>query len=109
MITRSRQVALVLTAVLAAGAACRAHDREPSGHPAPSADTGASAPPARTGGRWEATRAGFVPQLSGTDAGRVVDLDRALARGAEARAVRDRIRDAVLSRGAAQDGPVTGE
>lgn len=43
MITRSRQVALVLTAVLAAGAACQARDREePSGHPAPSVtDTGA--------------------------------------------------------------------
>ena len=36
MIARSRQVALALTAVLAAGAACQAHNREASGNPAPS-------------------------------------------------------------------------
>lgn len=67
------------------------------------------APPARPGGRWEVTRAEFVPQLFDVDAGRVVNLNRALAEGAEVRAVRDRIRDVVLSRGAAQDGLVMGE
>ncbi|MEU0744248.1 CapA family protein [Streptomyces sp. NPDC006134] len=67
------------------------------------------APPARPGGRWEVTKAEFVPQLFDIDAGRVVNLNRALAQGAEVRAVRDRIRDVVLSRGAAQDGLVMGE
>ncbi|NEC50941.1 CapA family protein [Actinospica acidiphila] len=64
-------------------------------------------PPARPGGRWEVTRAEFVPQLYDVDAGRVVDLDAAIAQGAELHAVRDRIRDVVFSRGAAEDGLVT--
>ncbi|GAA4326732.1 CapA family protein [Streptomyces venetus] len=67
------------------------------------------APPARPGGRWEVTKAEFVPQLFDVDAGRVVNLNRAIAQGAEAQGVRDRIRDVVLSRGAAQDGLVMGE
>ena len=67
------------------------------------------APPVRPGGRWEVTRAEFVPQLFDIDAGRVVDLNRALAQGADVRGVRDRIRDVVLSRGAAEDGLVMGE
>ncbi|CAL9655736.1 hypothetical protein SUDANB176_06784 [Streptomyces sp. enrichment culture] len=67
------------------------------------------APPARPGGRWRVTKAEFVPQLFDVDAGRVVDLNRALDEGAEVRSVRDRIRDVVLSRGAAQDGLVMGE
>ncbi len=67
------------------------------------------APPGREGGRWEVTRAEFVPQFFDVDAGRVVNLNRALARGAEVASVRDRIRDVVLSRGAAQDGLVMGE
>ncbi|WP_345575169.1 CapA family protein [Streptomyces prasinosporus] len=67
------------------------------------------APPARPGGRWEVTRAEFVPQFFDVDAGRVVDLNRAIDEGAEVRAVRDRIRDVVLSRGAAQDGLVMGK
>src|SRR5690606_13112394 len=67
------------------------------------------APPARPGERWQVTRAEFVPQLFDVDAGRVVNLNRALARGAEVRAVRDRIRTVVLSRGAAQDGLVMGK
>ncbi|GAA2458193.1 CapA family protein [Streptomyces glaucus] len=67
------------------------------------------APPARAGGRWEVTRAEFVPQLFDVDAGRVVNLNRALAEGADVRGVRDRIRDVVLSRGAARDGLVMGE
>ncbi|MFD7702293.1 CapA family protein [Streptomyces caelestis] len=69
----------------------------------------AFAPPERPGGRWEVARAEFVPQFFDVDAGRVVNLNRALARGAEVRSVRDRIRDVVLSRGAAQDGLVMGE
>ncbi|MFE5393910.1 CapA family protein [Streptomyces sp. NPDC056568] len=67
------------------------------------------APPARSGERWRVTRAEFVPQLFDVDAGRVVNLNRALEKGAEVRAVRDRIRDVVLSRGAAEDGLVMGE
>lgn len=67
------------------------------------------APPKRPGGRWEVARAEFVPQFFDVDAGRVVNLNRAIARGAEVRSVRDRIRNVVLSRGAAQDGLVMGE
>lgn len=65
--------------------------------------------PARAGGRWEVTKAEFVPQLFDIDAGRVVNLNRALAQGADVRGVRDRIRDVVLSRGAAEDGLEMGE
>ncbi|MGC0328234.1 hypothetical protein RKD23_001224 [Streptomyces sp. SAI-170] len=67
------------------------------------------APPARPGGRWDVTRAEFVPQLFDIDAGRVVNLNAALEQGADVTAVRDRIRDVVLSRGAAKDGLVMGE
>ncbi|MCT7356439.1 CapA family protein [Streptomyces sp. 15-116A] len=66
-------------------------------------------PPARPGARWEVTRAEFVPQLFDVDAGRVVNLNQALAQGAEVHAVRDRIREVVLSRGAAQEGLVMGK
>jgi poly-gamma-glutamate synthesis protein (capsule biosynthesis protein) len=55
------------------------------------------------------TRAEFVPQMFDLDAGRVVNLNRALAQGADVRAVRDRIRDVVLSRGAAKDGLTMGQ
>ncbi|WP_225830009.1 CapA family protein [Streptomyces sp. NK08204] len=65
-------------------------------------------PPARPGERWRVTRAEFVPQLYDVDAGRVVNLNEAIDRGAELTAARDRIRDVVLSRGAAQDGLVMG-
>jgi poly-gamma-glutamate synthesis protein (capsule biosynthesis protein) len=67
------------------------------------------APPDRPGERWRVTKAEFVPQLFDVDAGRVVNLNQALAQGAEVRGVRDRIRDVVLSRGAAQDGLTMGE
>ncbi|MER5833698.1 CapA family protein [Streptomyces sp. NPDC002130] len=67
------------------------------------------ASPARPGERWKVTKAEFVPQLFDVDAGRVVNLNRALSQGADVRAVRDRIRDVVLSRGAAEDGLVMGE
>lgn len=66
-------------------------------------------PPARPGGRWEVARAEFIPQLYDLDAGRVVDLDAAIAQGADYTAARDAIRDVVLSRGAAKDGLVMGE
>ncbi|MFF3638037.1 CapA family protein [Streptomyces sp. NPDC002250] len=64
------------------------------------------APPAVPGDRWRVTKAEFVPQMYDVDAGRVVDLNRAIAGGAELEGVRDRVRDVVLSRGAAADGLV---
>jgi poly-gamma-glutamate synthesis protein (capsule biosynthesis protein) len=66
------------------------------------------APPARAGQRWRVTKAEFVPQWFDVDAGRVVNLNEALATGADVRAVRDRIRQVVLSRGAAKDGLTMG-
>ncbi|UUU29081.1 CapA family protein [Streptomyces sp. CA-210063] len=68
------------------------------------------APPAREGGRWTVTKAEFVPQWFDLGSGRVVDLNSAITSGAGAdiTSVRDRIRDVVLSRGAAQDGLVMG-
>ncbi|GAA3807617.1 CapA family protein [Streptomyces coacervatus] len=65
--------------------------------------------PARPGGCWEVTKAEFVPQLFDVDAGRVVDLNQAIARGAEVKGVRDAIRNVVLSRGAAKDGLTMGQ
>ncbi|MFI5793056.1 CapA family protein [Streptomyces sp. NPDC051677] len=67
------------------------------------------APPARHGGRWQVRKAEFVPQMFDIDAGRVVNLNNALARGADVEGVRDRIRAVVLSRGAAKEGLVMGE
>ncbi|PHQ51796.1 hypothetical protein BLA24_11990 [Streptomyces cinnamoneus] len=72
------------------------------------------APPARRGGRWTVTKAEFVPQLTDLARGfRVLDLSRAAGEqpGRERlSAARDRIREAVLSRGAGKDGLVmTGE
>ncbi|WP_428936020.1 CapA family protein [Streptomyces sp. ACT015] len=65
-------------------------------------------PPDRPGTRWRVTRAEYVPQLYDIDAGRVLDLDKAVREGADLASVRDRIRDVVLSRGAAKDGLVMG-
>ncbi|MFD8565291.1 CapA family protein [Streptomyces sp. NPDC059639] len=62
------------------------------------------APPARAGERWRVAKAEFVPQWFDLGSGRVVDVPRAIADGADLTAVRDRIRRVVLSRGAAQDG-----
>ncbi|MEU6356294.1 CapA family protein [Streptomyces sp. NPDC047072] len=67
------------------------------------------APPARPGERWRVTKAEFVPQMFDVDAGRVVNLNRAIAQGADLNGVRDRIREVVLSRGAAKDGLRMGE
>jgi poly-gamma-glutamate synthesis protein (capsule biosynthesis protein) len=66
-------------------------------------------PPDRAGGRWEVSKAEFVPQLFDIDAGRVLNLNRSIAQGAELRGVRDRIREIVLSRGAGEDGLVMAE
>ncbi|WP_329535339.1 CapA family protein [Streptomyces sp. NBC_01450] len=66
------------------------------------------APPAHKGDRWKVTKAEFVPQLYDIDAGRIVNINAALARGADLGGVRDRIRDVVLSRGAAHDGLTMG-
>ena len=66
------------------------------------------APPARPGERWRVTKAEFVPQMFDVDAGRVVNLGTAIAQGADLGGVRDRIRQVVLSRGAAKDGLTMG-
>ncbi|MFF3411089.1 CapA family protein [Streptomyces sp. NPDC002742] len=67
------------------------------------------APPARRGARWEVTKAEFIPLAFDLDAGRVVDLNAALEQGAAVGAVRDRIRDVVLGRGAGRSGLVMGK
>lgn len=67
------------------------------------------APPARHGGRWEVTKAEFVPQLFDIDAGRVVDINQAIGQGADLTGDRDRVREVALSRGAAKDGLVMGK
>ncbi|MFJ6386385.1 CapA family protein [Streptomyces sp. NPDC091972] len=66
------------------------------------------APPARPGERWRVAKAEFVPQMFDVDAGRVVNLNQAIAQGADVQGVRDRIREVVLSRGAAKDGLTMG-
>lgn len=63
------------------------------------------APPAEPGGRWKVEKAEFVPQWFDTGSHRVVNLSEAPAQSA----VRDRIRQVVLSRGAAEDGLVMGK
>ena len=67
------------------------------------------APPARPGERWRVAKAEFVPQMFDVDAGRAVNLNQAIARGADLEGVRDRIREVVLSRGAAGDGLAMGQ
>ncbi|MFK4070277.1 CapA family protein [Streptomyces sp. NPDC029674] len=67
------------------------------------------APPVRTGARWKVTKAEFVPMWFDTRPGRVVNLNRALDRGADVRGVRDRVRRVVLSRGAGKHGLVMGK
>ncbi|MGW0711283.1 CapA family protein [Streptomyces sp. NPDC002643] len=69
------------------------------------------APPARPGARWEVTRAEFVPQWFDVGTGRVVNLNALIesGSGAHVTAVRDRIREVVLSRGAAQHGLLMGK
>ncbi|MPY57977.1 CapA family protein [Streptomyces spongiae] len=67
------------------------------------------APPAREGARWKVTKAEFIPQWFDVGPGRVVNLNEAIDRRATGTQVRDRIRDVVLSRGAAEDGLVMGQ
>ncbi|WP_073948678.1 CapA family protein [Streptomyces kebangsaanensis] len=66
------------------------------------------APPARSGGRWEVARAEFVPGVFDPDAGRVVNVGEAVARGADLQGVLDRIQTVVFGRGAAKDGLMMG-
>ncbi|MGR8007082.1 CapA family protein [Streptomyces hypolithicus] len=67
-------------------------------------------PPEKAGGRWEVAKAEFVPQWFDPAAGRAVNLGAAEGGdAADHAAVRDRIRDVVLSRGAEQDGLVMGK
>ncbi|MFD3728205.1 CapA family protein [Streptomyces sp. NPDC058671] len=65
-------------------------------------------PPRTTGGRWEVTKAEFVPQWFDTGRGRVVNLGAADASDPHRTGIRDTIRQVVLSRGAGQDGLVMG-
>ncbi|WP_175411069.1 CapA family protein [Streptomyces sp. TRM64462] len=66
-------------------------------------------PPPASGGRWQVTRAEYLPQWYNTGSNRVVDLNAAIEAGDTAlTSVRDRISRAVLSRGAAADGLVMG-
>ncbi|MFJ8076553.1 CapA family protein [Streptomyces sp. NPDC096176] len=69
------------------------------------------APPATINGRWEVTKAEYIPQWMDTVAGRVVNLPDAIRReGARDDYVtaRTAISDTVLSRGAAEDGLTMG-
>ncbi|MFD8934954.1 CapA family protein [Streptomyces sp. NPDC059578] len=62
-------------------------------------------PPVRSGARWEVDKAEFLPQWFDTGRGRVVDLTTSqVTDGTEPAEVRERVRETVLSRGAAKDG-----
>ncbi|MEU7703029.1 CapA family protein [Streptomyces sp. NPDC039028] len=65
-------------------------------------------PPRTPGGRWEVTKAEFVPQWFDTGRGRVVNLGAADGSDPRHAEVRDGIRQVVLSRGAARHGLVMG-
>lgn len=67
------------------------------------------APPRTTGGRWEVTKAEFIPQWFDTGRGRVVNLGAADGSDPRRTDVRDTIRQVVLSRGADKDGLVMGK
>ncbi|MEU0405521.1 CapA family protein [Streptomyces sp. NPDC006197] len=66
------------------------------------------APPRTAGGRWEVTKAEFIPQWFDTARGRVVNLGAAEGGDAHQDGIRDTIRQVVLGRGAAGDGLVMG-
>ncbi|MER7519490.1 CapA family protein [Streptomyces sp. NPDC126499] len=67
-------------------------------------------PPTAPGGRWEVTRAEFVPQYFDTARGRVVNLNAAIGQGEQQYTeIRDTIREVAESRGAAADGLVMGQ
>lgn len=65
-------------------------------------------PPRTAGGRWEVTKAEFVPQWFDTARGRVVNLGAADGSDPRHAEIRDAVRQVVLSRGAAADGLVMG-
>ncbi|MFE9134692.1 CapA family protein [Streptomyces sp. NPDC007355] len=65
-------------------------------------------PPRTPGGRWEVSRAEFVPQWFDTGRGRLVNLGAADGSDPRRADVRDTIRQVVLSRGADRDGLVMG-
>ncbi|MET7759293.1 CapA family protein [Streptomyces sp. NPDC005389] len=65
-------------------------------------------PPRTPGGRWEVTKAEFVPQWFDTGRGRVVNLGAADGADPRLTEIRDTVRQVVLSRGAAADGLVMG-
>ncbi|SEB86415.1 CapA family protein [Streptomyces sp. TLI_105] len=67
------------------------------------------APPRTAGGRWEVTKAEFIPQWFDTARGRVVNLGAAEGGDAHQDGIRDTVRQVVLGRGAAKDGLVMGE
>ncbi|WP_156725118.1 CapA family protein [Streptomyces apocyni] len=67
------------------------------------------APPAEPDGRWEVSKAEFIPQWYDTDAGRVVNVNAAIDDGADHTALRDRIQRVVMSRGGAKAGLVMGQ
>ncbi|MFH9725527.1 CapA family protein [Streptomyces sp. NPDC017254] len=66
-------------------------------------------PPRTPGGRWEVTKAEFVPQWFDTARGRVVNLGAADGSGPRHGDIREAIRQVVLSRGADRDGLVMGK
>ncbi|MEU0370747.1 CapA family protein [Streptomyces sp. NPDC006283] len=69
------------------------------------------APPATSNGRWEVTKAEYIPQWMDTVAGRVVNLPDAIRREGprdDYVTARATISDTVLSRGAAADGLTMG-
>ncbi|WP_043267982.1 CapA family protein [Streptomyces sp. CT34] len=66
-------------------------------------------PPATTGGRWEITKAEFVPLWWDARAGRVINVNQAIKTGRrDLEPIGRTIRSIVLSRGAQQDGLVMG-
>ncbi|GLV85606.1 lipoprotein [Streptomyces lavendulae subsp. lavendulae] len=65
------------------------------------------APPAAPGGRWQVTKAEFIPQMMDLSTGRIVNLPAALAEEpgqSEYETAQEAVTEAVLSRGAAKDG-----
>ncbi|MEU7072795.1 CapA family protein [Streptomyces narbonensis] len=67
------------------------------------------APPQSPGARWEVTKAEFVPQWFDTGRGRVVNLGAAGDGDPRHTAIRETIRQVVLSRGAEKDGLTMGK
>ncbi|MFE2560329.1 CapA family protein [Streptomyces sp. NPDC059352] len=66
-------------------------------------------PPKAPGGRWEVSKAEFVPQWFDTGRGRVVNLGAAGDGDPRHTAIRETIRQVVLGRGADKDGLVMGK